>query len=289
MRLISYSSFVLLLSEIPLSGQCLFLSILHQLQLQSHDYSLPPEKHLKQLRLAAHHEIRCNLSDYNSFLLARAQALNLPPSQRLMSFLVESLLNPETIGGLEVIRALNLVYGWGFDIYRQHEGILSYLPAAYGLPTIRLYYSPPYFDSVVQVTRQIIPSIPCATTVPSFTIATYNLRGVADPTQQIMLDDLCFKLKIDILCVQESHLRTHRFDSKSYAWIMGPQTANRASRGVGFLVRKQLMPLCTSFKFPTINIGELCIKDPSLKRAVVVLSLHKLSDGDSRSSLETGN
>jgi hypothetical protein len=83
-------------------------------------------------------------------------------------------------------------------------------------------------------------------------------------------------------------MRAHRFDTKGYVWLMGPQTPNRASRGVGLLVRKSLFPLCASHKFPSINIGKLHIKDPTISRPFVLISVHKLSDGDSRSSLETG-
>lgn len=300
MKFVSCNQFVLLLCNIPLNGQCLFLSIIHQLQQQTSSYPFPPSEHLHRLRFAVYHEFRNNINHYSKQLISQAlhQGFHHEPTQDryLLSFLIDSILDSQTIGGIEVIRALHRRFGWGFEVYRDQEGLFTLVPSTPDHPVLKLYHAPPFFDSIVEIVRSSetasinSTSQPQHLIAPSFKIGTYNLRGVADTTLQLMLDDLFTKLNFDIICVQETHLRTHRFETKGFAWVLGRQTFNRASRGVGFLIRKSLLPLCFSFQFPTINIGEMSIKDPrQLCQSLVIVCVHKLSDGDSASSRETGN
>jgi hypothetical protein len=156
--------------------------------------------------------------------------------------------------------------------------------------TAHLYQTIFGFDSVVRVLSNISlidPSLPTKQNA-LITMCTWNLRGATTEVKQKLIDFEISRLKIGIACVQETHLRCSKLDSTNYTWHLGPQYQSRASRGIAFLISKSFQGSIKNINFITPNIGVLTLRLPFTSRDVHLLNVHKYSDTNSSSALETG-
>lgn len=119
-------------------------------------------------------------------------------------------------------------------------------------------------------------------------LGTWNVSGALGLEKRMMIDHIATHRQLDILCIQESHLHAQETTSTHFDWLLGPLPLlqNRPSRGCGFLVRKRF-PYPVQFKSYSSNICRLTVS-LSASRRLNILCIHKLSEGDPRSSLETG-
>lgn len=121
-----------------------------------------------------------------------------------------------------------------------------------------------------------------------FKLSTWNLRGVTNNEDQLLIDYMLRREGIDIIAIQESHLNCSKIETSSYFWFLGPQYQQRASRGVGFLISKSFFSQNDiEMIVVTPNIAYLTVKIPYVK-SISIINIHKLNNNDPNSSLETG-
>jgi hypothetical protein len=153
----------------------------------------------------------------------------------------------------------------------------------------QLYFYQSLFDSVVR----ILPSQPFDDPIPkaskaSIKMATWNLRGATDDIKRIMIDDELNEGKLWVIAIQESHLWCAKLSTANYKWILGPQSQRRASRGVGFLIHRNFYSYINQVSFPTPNICLLTFQLPFMLKPFFFINIHKCTDGDINSEIETG-
>ena len=127
---------------------------------------------------------------------------------------------------------------FGLEIYCSTGHVKIYPAGSSSKPVIRMYRNGEFWDSVLEVFTCGVDNSELIT----LRIGTWNLRGSTSPELQLLVDAIANKSRLDIVMVQETHLRTTDFNTLNYTWKMGPQPADqtRASRGCGFLVSRRL-------------------------------------------------
>lgn len=121
-----------------------------------------------------------------------------------------------------------------------------------------------------------------------FKLSTWNLRGVTCDEDQTIIDYLLKQEKIDVAAIQESHLNCSKIETSYFIWMLGPQYQSRASRGVGFLISKRFYAQnIINMTVVTPNLVYLTIEMPYVKK-ISIINIHKLTNNDPNSSLETG-
>lgn len=254
---------ILTLSGIPDSiPSTLIHAIIHQIQLTAPNFTMRPEVF------------------YHRF------------EQKLSTFISINAL--QSVTGFDFIQVLSACFE--VDIYLYSGDTRSYYPSSARTSDktipLHIYYFDGKYDSVISIdwdnSMNFNPPMAPFVQRNSLRICTWNISGAADEAKRIMIDfELC-REKIQLACVQETHLRSSKLESMHYIWLTGSQYQTRAWRGLGFLVCKSFYPYVKEVKFITPNIGFLRFRLPTMRRACVVVNIHKFNEGSLASSLETG-
>lgn len=249
------------LAGVPRCPDSLLILISHQI-VQSFGFLEPPDRLLSRLRRDA----------VNSLILEAENTADQQRRARLTNMAAE-VFNGVNTNHMEIIQLLHANTGLNFHLFMP-EGERFYQES--DGPVITLFYRPPYFDGIVQVTslNQIV-------------MGTWNLRGALDPEKQLMIDEYASQREIAVLCLQETHLSMATLETTNYIWHLGPQSNGRASRGCGFLVHKKF-PFPVKLGVSSLNI---CYLDITFRRRVKCFRLfcvHRVSEGNRLSSVETG-
>lgn len=262
----------LTISGVPKTPDSLFISAILQLQRIQSDFRQTPNEQLHQLKFRVwqilsnqgSNAISCSSSDLSS---------------RLANY-----------HHLEIIPALRTALQVDIEIYSVGHPKRTYPSYFPNRPHLQLYYQEPFYDSIQAVYDNEESALARSCNQPQrkcYKIGTMNLRGMTSIEKQLIIDDLSHKRGIDILFVQETHLYAQNLKTFNYDWVLGPQTAGRASRGCGFAISKQFSPL-SHFHVYSPNICELEVISPEHDKRLFLLCVHKLSDNDPLSALETG-
>jgi hypothetical protein len=197
---------------------------------------------------------------------------------------------PNTLEG--DLKSISDCFNIRLSIYFSND-FRQYTPEENGksnpLFTAQLYYYHQSFDSIVKID----PNAPFNDPVPKSSLVyvkmcTWNLRGATDDIKRIMIDEELNKEKAWLVAIQESHLWCANLSTPNYKWTLGPQTQRRASRGVGFLIHRNFYPYVSHVIFPTPNLCILTFRLPFMNKPFYFLNIHKCSDGDINSGIETG-
>lgn len=232
-------------------------SILHQLQLQSSSFPYTPLAYISWLKDILNRYRLDNLSDPLSRLRAISECLSI-------------------------------------TIIAYHGNDRTQITPNYRLrehmTPLRIYFILDHFDSVIRESECLLINDPLPLLKGTLFIrfATWNLRGSTNDEDRAMVD-FCLQMnKLDLVAVQETHMIASNLSSASYSWILGPQFQDRLSRGIGFLVSHNLKLHVKSVKFITANIGYITLHLPYLVKDLHIINVHKLSNSDRSSIIETG-
>lgn len=238
----------------------MFLSVIHQQQLQTNIYRLPPSYNIQWLKASFIHFVSSfslNIGNVSSLLVA------------LSNFL-----------------AIRIIAYSGNDrfIYVPHSNENVHL-------TAQIYCTDNIFDSVLHTIPQLIINdlIPDYNKDPVLKIATWNLRGANSIEKRSQIDFVLHSEQLSVIAVQETHLRSSFLATPNFYWRLGPQYQTHASRGLGFLIAKAVNSYVIECVFVTPNLGFLRIRLPFTTRDLVIINVHKLSNGSCESTIETGN
>lgn len=261
--------FRLKLLGLPKNGDCLLISILHQMQLAE---NVPPDLDLINSQVPRLRASVCGL------LRDRYR----PGDQEI----ARKFVAPSCVGDYEVIGMLSQWLEVNIEVFKDDGNRRTYPASLPGRPVLRIYRSCQNshisFDSVCAFT--VLSSVqPLG---HSLHIGTWNLSGATSPEKRMVIDKIISDLGLDILCLQETHMYSQRLETAHYAWLLGPQTSRRASRGCGFAIRKGFRQPY-EFVSHSVNICQLTVTLPS-RLKLYLLCVHKTSEGAARSSLETG-
>lgn len=266
-------SYRLQLYDIPRTGDSLLLSVLHQIQLFKNDKTDLADQ-VPQLRLQV-----CDL------LRQRGE---IGDAEHSVNFLSESC-----VGGFPEISVLSKWLMATIEVYFEDGNRRTYPSLHPNRPVLQIYQyqinSQPYYDSI---TEKILISTPEPESpqvhprIKSLCLGTWNVLGATSIEKRLLIDELIHQHQIDILCLQESHLYAQSLETSRYKWLLGPQPTTRASRGCGFMIRKQL-DLAYKFRVHTNNICHLELTFINEAQKLYIICVHKYSEGDIRSTLET--
>lgn len=271
---VTNSRYTLRLAGIPQNGNCLVLSLIHQEQLEHRDFPLSPQSYIRALRLKL-----------SQILVNEARASH-DDSRSWRYIWSQSILSESIIGNVDVLRAFGRSRGIGVNLYFP-DGHRILLPPEPGCVSVySLYYQAPYFDSVLRVLPVSFASVAPDPTSRGLKMATWNLRGALNLEKRLAVDDLAKRFQLDVLCVQETHLTASVLETPNYEWLLGSQVTGRASRGCGFLISKGF-PFAVEFRSYSVNICQLKIKYSS-SSSIILVCVHRLSNGHPRSSIEAG-
>lgn len=267
-------SYRLQLFDIPRTGNCLLLSVLHQVQLSKNDDAELAHNQLPQLRLLV-----CDLLTQRGDTGDAEQSAN--------------FLSENCVGGYPVIGVLSKLLEATIEVYLEDGNRRTYPSFRPDRPVIRIYKyhinSQPYYDSItglINISASESPQV--RPRITNLCLGTWNVLGSTSIEKRLIIDELIHQQHLDILCVQESHLFAQNLETPHYRWLLGPQVITRASRGCGFLINKQL-DLAYNFKVHTNNICHLEITFTAEAPKLFIICIHKYSEGDIRSTIETGH
>lgn len=266
-------SYRLQLFDIPRTGDSLLLSVIHQIQLFNNEEADLTPIQLPHLRLLV-----CDL------LNRRGET---DDAELSINFLSE-----HCVGGFSVISVLSKYLMATIEVYLDDGNRRTYSSFHSNRPVLRIYQyhvnSQPYYDSIIK--SDLIYSTESRSIQPhhsNLCLGTWNMLGATSIEKRLIIDDLLHQQQLDILCVQETHLFAQSLETPHYRWLLGPQPPTRASRGCGFIIKKQL-DLTYDFKIHTANICHLELSFASGALKLYIICIHKYSEGDIRSTIETG-
>lgn len=274
MHQLESDSFILSLRGLPPSGDSLLSSILHQLKITRDSLTKSPSTlQLSSMRICV-----------SEFLRERGRVGDLGESF--------AILSPNHVGGYPIISVINQWLDVTIEVFTEKGCRRTYPALTSGRPVIQiLRYQLPnqqiHYDSILSATLQA-NQVTALRRRFELHVGTWNLSGVTSVEKRLIIDEIAKNHRIDILCVQETHLYSQSVETPNYHWILGPQSQLlRASRGCGFLIRKGL-PYTVELQVHSVNILQLTIKFADDAPVLYLLCVHRVSEGGARSALEAG-
>lgn len=257
-------NFRITLLGLPRSGDCLLASVLCQMQQVE---GITPNIEQVYTQVSFLRSIVCRI------LHDRSRACD--------EEMAREFCRPDCIGDYEVVNILCHWLDVNIEIFKD-DGNKRIYPAVHsGRPVLRVHRfqhdSHVYYDSVCSFIAHRLEILK---------LGSWNLSGATSIEKRMVIDELISHHQLDILCVQETHLYAQSLSTARYDWKLGPQTQSRASRGCGFIVSKSFQHK-VEFESYSSNICQLTVTFGTNTK-LFILCVHKMSEGDGRSSLETG-